>query len=119
MSKSNFENLRIYQLAEELAEMCWNIVLQWDIFAKDTIGRQFVKAADSIGANIAEGSGRNSRADNRRFAIIARGSLFELKSWVHKAHKRQLITPLEKNNLLKIMNSLIPQLSAYIKSLTC
>jgi four helix bundle protein len=57
MPKSNFENLRVYQLAEELADRIWEIVLAWNIFARDTVGKQLVKAADSIGANIAEGTG--------------------------------------------------------------
>jgi four helix bundle protein len=60
MAKANFENLRIYQLAENLADQVWNSVMVWDSFAKDTVGKQLVRAADSIGANIAEGSGRGS-----------------------------------------------------------
>ena len=79
MPRTNFEKLRVYQLAEELADKIWDIVIKWNYFAKDTIGKQIVKSADSIGANIAEGTGRGSFADNKRFAKIARGSLFETK----------------------------------------
>jgi four helix bundle protein len=57
MAKVNFENLRIYQLSERLADRVWESVSLWDGFAKDTVGKQLVRAADSIGANIAEGSG--------------------------------------------------------------
>ena len=57
MEKTNFEKLRVYRLAEALADSIWKIVLQWDYLAKDTVGKQIVRAADSIGANIAEGSG--------------------------------------------------------------
>ena len=60
MAKTNFENLRVYQLAEELSDRVWEIVLGWDVFARDTVGKQLVKAVDSIGANIAEGTGRGT-----------------------------------------------------------
>jgi four helix bundle protein len=57
MEKTNFETLHVYKLSEKLADKIWNIVLGWNFFAKNTIGIQIVKAADSVGANIAEGSG--------------------------------------------------------------
>jgi four helix bundle protein len=57
MAKTNFESLRLYQLSEHLADQVWSIVLNWNIFARDTIGKQLVRSADSIGANIAEGTG--------------------------------------------------------------
>ena len=67
MAKSDFENLKVYQMSENLADEIWDVVLGWDRFARDTVGSQVVRAADSIGANIAEGSGRGSFQDNRRF----------------------------------------------------
>ena len=75
MAKTNFESLRVYQLAETLADEIWTIVMKWNVFARDTVGKQLVRAADSIGANIAEGTGRGTFVDNRRFVRIARGSL--------------------------------------------
>ena len=77
MERTNFEKLQVYQLSEKLADNAWNIVIAWDSFAKDTVGKQIVRAADSVGANISEGSGRGSIQDNRRFVRIARGSWYE------------------------------------------
>ncbi len=82
MEKTNFEKLQVYQLAEKLADEIWRVVLGWDYFARDTVGRQIVRAADGIGANLAEGTGRGSLQDNRRFVKIARGSLYETKHWL-------------------------------------
>lgn len=75
------------------------------------------KAADSIGANIAEGTGRGSFADNRRFAKIARGSLFEVKHWLRRAYKRRLLTKNQSNLFQKLVDELTPKLSAYINSI--
>ena len=79
MGKTNFEKLRVYQLAEQLADRIWKIVVEWEYFSKITIGKQIVTAADGVGSNIAEGSGRGSAQDNRRFIKIARGSPYETK----------------------------------------
>ena len=51
MSKTNFINLRVYQLSEILADEIWIIVNSWKYFEKETVGKQLVKAADSVGAN--------------------------------------------------------------------
>ena len=53
MNRTGFENLRVYNLAEEIADQVWEVVLRWDHFAKDTVGKQLVRSADSIGANLA------------------------------------------------------------------
>ena len=118
MNKTGFESLRVYNLAEEIADIIWEIVAKWDYFAKDTIGKQLVNSADSIGANIAEGYGRGSHADNRRFAKISRGSLFEVKHWLRRAYKRNLLSEKQISNLQELVNELTPKLSAYINSIS-
>ena len=117
MVRTNFENLRVYQLSEEIADLVWEIVVKWKWLAQDTVGKQLIKSADSIGANIAEGTGRGSYADNRRFARIARGSLFEVKHWLRRAYKRDLLTENEVSKLQNLIIELTPKLSAYIRSI--
>jgi four helix bundle protein len=117
MASKYFQELRVYQLAEKLADKIWQIVNDWDTFAKNTIGTQMVRSADSIGANIAEGVGRGSYQDNKRFIRIARGSLNETQHWLRRAYTRKLLT-LEQIDTLKIMiNDLAPQLNSYLKSI--
>ncbi|MDY6793067.1 MAG: four helix bundle protein [Thermodesulfobacteriota bacterium] len=117
MPRTGFENLRVYGLAEEIADLVWNIVMKWNKLPQYTIGKQLINSADSIGANIAEGTGRGSFADNRRFARIARGSLFEVKHWLRRSYKRELLTEHEIDNLQELIKELTPKLSAYINSI--
>ena len=56
-----------YMIAFKLSNDVWKIVLKWDYFAKDTIGKQFTRAVDSISANIAEGFGRYGKKDKINF----------------------------------------------------
>ncbi|MEH1910854.1 four helix bundle protein [Nostoc sp.] len=92
MATKRFQELQVYQLSEKLADNIWKIVEGWNFFAKDPICKQIVRSADSIGANIAEGLGRGSFQDNRRFIKIARGSLNETQHWLRRAHTRNLLT---------------------------
>ncbi len=115
--KTNFENLQIYQLAETLSDMIWKIVIRWENFAKDTVGKQLVRAVDSIGANIAEGSGKGTAQDNRRYLRHARGSLYETRHWIHRAIARGLVSPTQAQEITLLMDELIPKLNAYMRTL--
>jgi len=117
MASQPFENLRVYQLAEEIADTIWVIVKAWDILAKDTVGKQIIRCADSIGANIAEGSGRGSYLDNKRFVRIARGSLCETRHWLRRAYRRKLLNESQIQILRSLLDKLGPQLNAYLKSI--
>lgn len=64
------EKLEVYNLAEKFSDDIWNIVVQWGYFNKDTIGKQLVRAADSISANIAKGYGRYFTKKANSFIFI-------------------------------------------------
>jgi four helix bundle protein len=117
MARTNFENLRVYRLSEELSDAVWEVVVGWQIFAKDTVGKQLVRSADSIGANIAEGAGRRAFQDNRRFVRVARGSLNETKHWLRRAYKRELLSQSQIDKLRQILDELAPMLNAYLKAI--
>ena len=110
------EDLDIYQMAEELSDIVWNICIGWEYFAKDTIGKQLVRAADSISANLAEGHGRYHFKDRLNFCYYARGSLEETKSWLSKAIRRGLIAS-DNSDINQIMQVLPRKLNAYIGSI--
>lgn len=112
--KPAFESLEVYQLADRLAGGVWPLVLAWPLFARDALGKQLVRAADSIGANPAEGYGRGSYADNKRFVHIARGSLNETICWLRRAAARHLLTPEQAGPLLALTDELGPRLNKYL-----
>jgi four helix bundle protein len=113
----SFEDLKVYQLAEELGDQVWDVVIKWPTFARNSLGYQFVKAADSIGANLAEGFGRFHFAENKQFARISRGSLYETRHWLRRAYKRGLIKQNETKGIRELVDELAPRLNAYIRSI--
>ena len=118
MSTKRFQDLDVYRLSERLADEIWNTVQDWEQLAKDTVGRQIIRSADSIGANIAEGVGRGSSQDNQRFVRIARGSLYETQHWLRRAYCRHLLTKQQLDNLKPIIDELAPRLNSYLNSLS-
>jgi four helix bundle protein len=117
MAKSDFDKLKVYQMSETLADEIWDVVLGWDRFARDTVGSQIVRAADSIGANIAEGSGLGSFQDNRRFIRIARGSFKETQHFLRRAYQRKLLNDDQVNTIKPLVDNLAPMLNAYLRSI--
>ena len=117
MAKTNFENLKVYQLSEELADLIWDVVATWKPFARHTAGRQIVRAADSVSANLAEGSGRGTVRDKKHFVRMARGSLYETKNWLRRAYSRKLLTEEQIEAVKPLVDALAPMLNAYYRSL--
>ncbi|HEV2293285.1 MAG TPA: four helix bundle protein [Tepidisphaeraceae bacterium] len=112
-TKRGFENLHVYRLSERLADDVWAVVNAWKPLAGDTVGKQLIRAVDSIGANLAEGSGRGTYKDNHRFIDMARGSLYETRHWLRRAYRRKLL-PREQVALLReCLAELGPRLNAY------
>ena len=117
MSKTGFENLDVYRLAEKMADEVWSVVADWDYFAKNSVGMQLVDAADSVSANVAEGCGRFNYKDNARFIRIARGSMYETKNWLRRAYRRGLLSDAQIEKLKPILDELLPKLNAYLRSI--
>lgn len=108
------EDLKVYNNAMELGDLCWNLVSNWNYFEKDTVGKQLVRSADSVAAIISEGFGRYHFKENIRFNYIARGSLFETKTWLDKAVKRSLISSEHHNTTMDLITETAKMLNSYI-----
>ena len=121
MNYMDLKNLEIYNISMAMGEQIWTLVGQWKYFEKDTIGKQLVRSADSVAANISEGFGRYHFNDSRHFYYFARGSLYETKTWLQKAYDRKLITVEEFNELDERYTKLGVKLNNYIRAIgkTC
>lgn len=95
------EELNIYKKAMAIGDKVWEIVNSWSYFEKDTMGKQLVKAVDSVAANISEGFGRYHFKENKNFLYYSRGSLVETKTWLTKAFERKLLEVEEYTKLIK------------------
>ena len=109
--------LEVYKVALDIGDRVWEIVNKWDIFNKDTLGKQFVKAADSIALNIAEGYGIFFYKENKNFNYYSRGSAFESTSCLRKATKRKLISEEENLSLRSLFEKYFKLMNSYIKSI--
>lgn len=108
------QELDIYKLAEELSDLVWYDFDKWSIKVQNTIGYQIIRSSDSIAANIAEGYGRYTPADRRKFYLYSRGSFEETKAWLRKLIRRKVILDEDKAKYKKIINELGPKLNAFI-----
>jgi len=111
------EDLEIYKLANEIGEEVWNLINEWNFFAKDTLGKQLTRAADSISLNIAEGYGRFHFKENKNFCYYSRGSAYETKNGLLKALKRNLISHEQHKQIFDKLELFSKKLNSYIKSI--
>jgi four helix bundle protein len=115
MKYLGLEDIRAYQIAFELSNYVWGIVIKWNYFTRDTIGKQFVNAIDSISANIAEGFGRYSKSDKIRFYRISYGSLLESFNWTEKSKTRNLLSETEYSCIKERLDSLPKEINSLIR----
>jgi len=104
-----------YKIAFHLSNYVWNIIIHWDYFAKKTVGDQFVRAVDSISANIAEGFGRYGKKDKVKFYRYSYGSLEESLDWNQKAKVRNLLKTEEYSHIFAELQKLPKELNGLIK----
>lgn len=108
-------DIEAYKISFHLSNYVWEVILKWDHFAKKTIGSQFVDAADSISANIAEGFGRHFKKDKVNFYRYSKGSLKESFDWNEKARVRKLITEEEYKFIFAELDKLPKSINSLIK----
>lgn len=85
------KDISAYRIAFDLSNYVWNEVIKWNYFSKDSVGRQLVRAVDSISANIAEGFGRYFKKDKIIFYRYSYGSIEECLDWIEKSKIRELL----------------------------
>ncbi|MEN8123453.1 MAG: four helix bundle protein [Bacteroidota bacterium] len=81
------------------------------------MGKQLVRAIDSVAANLSEGFGRYHYKEAKNFSYYSRGSLYETKTWITKAKNRNLITEDDFTHFKEEINIIGKMLNSYIKSI--
>jgi four helix bundle protein len=114
---ATFENLQVLKSAEEIADSVWKVVVRWDEFAKDVVGKQIARSADSVGANIAEPFGRFNFGEKLQFLYYSRGSLFETKYWLNRTRARGLMKTDEVQEYINRLTDLARQLNTFASGL--
>ena len=109
-------DIEVFILSEELSNLLWDTVKQWNYFEKVTIGKQLVRAADSISAIIAESHGRYNFKDKQKFGYYARGSIEETKSWLRKCHHRRVLNERQLTIINTYINKIGPKLNGLINT---
>ena len=108
-------DVEAYKRAYVLSNEVWAAIVKWDYFAQDTIGKQMVRAVDSVSANVAEGYGRHGKKDKIRFYRIAKGSAYEALDWNQKALARGLFSAEIHTRFLDDLQVLIRLLNTHIR----
>ena len=95
--------------------MAWKIYIGLSWEDKKTMGDQFIRSVDSVGANIAEGYRRYHHLDRIKFYYNARASLSEsCHHWLELLRERDKISDEECKEILKISSMLSLKLSNFI-----
>lgn len=113
---TSMEDVRVLKSVEQIADVIYKVASRWDDFAKDVVGKQISRAADSIGANIAESFGRYHFGEKIQFLYYARGSLFETKYWLNRASARELMSGGDAKSYATKLTDIARQLNLYISS---
>ncbi len=111
------EDLDVYQIALEISNLAWGIYNDISREFRFSQGSQFLEAADSVGANIAEGSGRYHFRDSVKFYYNSRGSLLELKHWTNLFLKRKLADQNKLSTLFELIEKEHLKLNSFINSI--
>lgn len=119
MSIEKFEDLEIWQLANELTKNVFKITNQEE-FKKDFRLRDQIRASSgSIMDNIAEGFERGGNKEFSQFLYIAKGSCGETRSQLYRSHSFEYIDKDNLDYLIKLalkINVKIANMISYLKT---
>ena len=110
-------DLEVYKLSRELSKIAWDIYKPLDWRDKKTVGDQFIRAIDSVGANIAEGYSRYHYLDKIKFYYTSRASLAEsCDHWLELLYERKKINSENYDKMKVIKRELSIKLNNFISS---
>ena len=109
----SYRDLIVWQRARELTRLTYKLTRQFPRDERFGLTAQMRRAVISVSANLAEGWGRGTRAELRRFAAISRGSLYEVEAEFDAAEDLEFLTP----DALKPLRQTIDEISRMLTGL--
>ena len=117
MAKFRFQDLKIWQLAIEIANELFDIADELEKKKLYRFAEQLRAAAMSMSNNISEGSGSTSKKEFIQFLNIARRSTFENANILIILRMRDLISEESLHTLLDDLDLLCRQITNFQKTL--
>jgi len=115
MEVKSYEDLQVWQQAMKLAELVYALVRRFPDEERFALSDQLRRAAVSIPSNIAEGFGRETKADFLHFLAMSRGSLYELKTQIELADRFGMVP--DKTSVSETADSLGRMINSFMNSL--
>ncbi|MGB1314495.1 MAG: four helix bundle protein [Chitinophagales bacterium] len=113
----NFKKFEIWKQGIEIVKMIYIIAKQLPKEEMFGLRSQITRAAVSVPSNIAEGAGRNTDKDFKRFLEIALGSLFEIETQLILIKELELIENLEVKEIFALIEKEGKQINSFINKL--
>jgi four helix bundle protein len=117
-TRFRFEKLEVWQEARKLNHAVYCLTKKFPRDEMFAMTSQIRRAAVSVSANIAEGSGRNSDRDFARFLEQSYGSLMEVAAILYLALDEKYLTDAEADPLFADLEKLAKRIAALNRSLS-
>jgi four helix bundle protein len=117
MTITKFEDLEIWQDARDLNKKIRYITEKSSLKNDFSIKDQILRSSGSVMDNIAEGFERDGNKEFIQFLYIAKGSLGETRSQLHRAYDSGHIIEEKYNELINDCLNLSPRIAGFINYL--
>lgn len=113
----NFRELEIWQLGMQLAIKIYPLTEDWPQVHLFRLTAQILGSSSAVPTNIAEGCGRSSDRDFKRYLEYALGEAFETETQVLLALAYKLLTEEQKDELIEDLHLLQRKINAFIQAI--
>ena len=117
MTVQRFEELEIWENARELCKKLRELSVKSTLSKDYSLKDQILRSSGSIMDNIAEGFERDGKKEFLQFLYIAKGSLGETRSQIHRCKDAKHITKEQHSSLLDDCLNLSAQIKHFINYL--
>ena len=107
----------VWKLAMEIAVDVFELTVRLPKSEDYALTSQLRRSSESISSNIAEGFGRSTAPDKKRFYVISRGSAYETKSHLIYGHKVNYFSKEEIERIFKKIEDVIHELNKLMRAL--